>query len=508
MSAASIRFSELIRRAGLNPLGAGEPDPEICGVTLDSRAVVPGGLFVAARGAEADGAGFVPDAVARGARAVVAESARPGDLDHRVAWFRTSDPRRVAASLSRNFFGCPDEALRVVGVTGTNGKTTVTYLIQSIARAAGCNAGRIGTNGHDSSHGTHPLQRTTPEAPELQALLATMRDEGVELVAIEVSSHSLVLDRVAGMRFAVAALLNIGRDHLDFHGSEEQYFEAKARLFDGLESDRAAVIPSAGDLGRKLARRLDDRGVKFLTFGRDETADVRLIEEHTSLGGSSGILETPNGRLPVRTFLVGRFHMDNVTAAAACALALGLPLEAIAAGVLALESVPGRMEPILCGQPFTVFVDYAHTPEALAAVLEWVRELATGSVVIVFGCGGERDRGKRSAMGVVAARLADRVILTSDNPRREDPQQILDEIFTGVAEIREGPSRCRVILDRHEAIRAALDGAQDGQVTIIAGKGHETAQTSGTRVAAFDDRQVCRETLAALGWRGGRSAQA
>jgi len=500
LSESPRRLSELLRGAGLRPRAAVEPDPPIGGTCLDSRRVRPGELFFAIPGFERDGEAFVPQAVERGARAVVAGSSRPDWLDDAVAWVTLDDPRHAAGLLSREFYGRPDEALTLVGVTGTNGKTTVTYLVEAIAGASGKSAGRIGTVGYAYGGTERRAERTTPEAPDFYRLLAEMRDAGVDLVAVEVSSHALALSRIAGACFSVGAFLNLSRDHLDFHGDEAAYFEAKARMFDSLEPENSAVLPAGTPLGETLARRTRAR---VLTFGTLKGADLRLRDEHLTLEGSSAILETPSGALPVRTRLLGRFNLDNVAAAAACAVAVGLPPEYITSGVLSLDRIPGRVERIECGQPFCVVVDYAHTDAALRQLLQSLRALTTGRLSVLFGCGGERDKGKRAVMGRVAAEHADRVILTSDNPRSEGPQAILDEIASGVAEVEGGPARCRMIVDRGEAIETAIAAAHTGDVVVLAGKGHEATLTCGDRVESFDDRVVASRALERLGWNRG-----
>jgi UDP-N-acetylmuramoyl-L-alanyl-D-glutamate--2,6-diaminopimelate ligase len=499
------RLSHLLHAAGIQPLEAVGPDPEIQGAAIDSRRVEPGSVFFAVRGLRQDGERFVPDAVRRGARAIVAGGARPETLDPEVAWVRVERPRRAAALLSRQYWECPDESLTLVGITGTNGKTTVAYLVEAIAAAAGRRAGRIGTLGHAFAGAERAAERTTPEAPEFYRLLAAMRDESIEIVAMEVSSHALALSRVDGARFATAAFLNLSRDHLDFHGDEDSYFRAKARLFESLGPEQHAVLPADSEHGERLRRMTRAR---VWTFGRGESADVRLHDERSGREGSSAVLSTPAGSLPVRSFLLGRFNLDNVAAAAACALSMGLPPESIGGGVLALESVPGRAERIDRGQPFLVLVDYAHTPEALRALLEWTRELADGRLFVLFGCGGERDAGKRAEMGRVAATRADRIFLTSDNPRGEEPQAILSEIDAGVAAVPGAHERTTILADRRQAIRAALDEAGPGDVVLLAGKGHETTQTIGDRVEPFDDRVVAAEVLDELQRSGGRRAGA
>jgi len=492
------RLSALLRGAGVETAAAVEPDPEICGTALDSRKIAQGDLFFALRGLKADGLDFVPDAVRRGATAVVSSQPRPDWLEPAVAWVRVDEPRRIAGLLAREYYERPDLALTVVGITGTNGKTTVAHLVESIGVAAGRRTGRIGTVGSAFGEVERASDRTTPEAPDFYRLLAEMRDESIDLVSMEVSSHALALHRTAGARFATAAFLNLGRDHLDFHGTEEAYFEAKARLFDALDESQAAVLPADSDYGDRLRQNTRAR---VLSFGRSASADVRLCDEYCGLDGSRAVLETPQGSLPVRTFLLGRFNLDNVAAAAACALAVDLPMEAISSGVLALQVVPGRVEPIHRGQPFSVVVDFAHTEQALRNLLDWIGRLTKGRLIVVFGCGGDRDRGKRAEMGRAVAESGAQLYVTSDNPRTEDPRQIMDEIHEGVRSMSSGAERCQLVEDRRDAIEAAVGLAQPGDTVVIAGKGHETTQTLGDRILPFDDRQVASDALERLGWR-------
>lgn len=505
MSSKAQRLSELLDGSSIRPLASVGADPAIRSVTLNSREAGEGDLFCAIRGLKLDGEAFVPEAIRRGARAVVAASPRPASLDSEVAWVQVPEPRTAVGLLSRECYGRPDEALALVGITGTNGKTTVTHLVESIGVAAGRRCGLIGTVGHTVAGDRRPATRTTPEAPDFYRLLAEMRDEAIELVAMEVSSHALALSRVEGARFAVAAFLNLSPDHLDFHGDEASYFEAKAGLFATLAPEAWAVLPADSPHGETLARRTHAR---TLTFGRSDGAAVRLCDERSTLKGSSAVLLTPRGSLPIRTHLPGRHNLDNVAAAAACALALDLPPESIPVGVLTLEGVPGRLQQVGPGQPFSVLVDYAHTSAALEGLLGWLRGVTAGRLIVVFGCGGERDRAKRPTMGRTAASIADRVFLTSDNPRSENPERILDQIAEGVAAVEGGPARCTRIEDRAEAIRTAIEEAQPKDVVIIAGKGHETVQVGPGGARPFDDREVATASLAALGHMGGRRAGA
>ena len=499
-----MRLSRLLKGADLQPIGEPGGDPEIRGVGLDSRTSRQGDLFCAVAGFKVDGVGFVPQAVARGAVAILAESERPADLDPAVAWVRVADARTATGLAAREWHGRPDEAMTVVGVTGTNGKTSVVWLIESMARAAGKSAGRCGTIGHAYGGRTWPAERTTPEAPELFGILASMREHGVEVVAMEVSSHALELGRVAGARFAVGAFLNLSRDHLDFHEEMDRYFAAKARLI--LELDPVATAVLAAD-DERVMTLASETPARVLTFGRDADATVRITRERSTLEGSRAVLETPAGPLEVESPLVGAFAIDNIAAAAACALAIGLDGDAVVEGVKNLHTLPGRMERVAMGQPFAVVVDYAHTEHALQRLLEAVRKMTPGRVLVVFGCGGNRDRGKRPAMGRVAAELADVVFLTSDNPRDEDPQAILDDIERGLLS-SVARAEHHVVPDRRDAIGRAVAAAEANDSVVVAGKGHESTQAFGDRIEPFDDREVARELLFAAGWQGGCHAGA
>jgi UDP-N-acetylmuramoyl-L-alanyl-D-glutamate--2,6-diaminopimelate ligase len=497
---AGRSLASLLDSAGVVPVVPLAKDALVAGVSIDSRTVRPGEVFFALRGAREDGARFAAEALGNGAAAVVAEVAAPRP-ELAPAWIRVPDARRAMGLVAREWFGRPDTSLTLVGVTGTKGKTTVTYLVEAIAAADGRKAGRIGTVGYAYDGREGAAARTTPEATDLYALLAAMRDASVSLVAMEVSSHALALHRVAGARFPVAAFLNLGHDHLEFHGGPEAYFEAKASLFERLDERDVAVLPADDPLGDVLAGRTAARIVRF---GRTAAADVRIADERSGLSGSTVRLQTPAGSIEAVTALPGRFNVDNVAAAAACAIALGVPAHAIRSGLAALRCVPGRLEPVERGQPFAVFVDYAHTEESLAAVLDAVRPLTPSRLTVVFGCGGDRDHAKRPGMGRAAALRADRLVLTSDNPRSEEPGAILREIESGVASVPEAPARTRTFEDRREAIAAALAEAGAGDAVVIAGKGHETTQTFADRSVPFDDRVVTREVLADLGY-GGRS---
>jgi UDP-N-acetylmuramoyl-L-alanyl-D-glutamate--2,6-diaminopimelate ligase len=494
-----VRLSSFLAAAGAETVRVTGPDPEIADLFLDSRQVTSGAIFCAIRGLRKDGARFVPEALRRGARAILSEDPRPEALDAAIAWIQVEDARRATALLAREWHGRPDEAMTLVGVTGTNGKTSVVYLMEAIAGAAARPAGRIGTVTHARGGREWRTERTTPEAPDLYRLLRAMKDDGVELAAMEVSSHALALSRVEGARFAAAVFLNFTRDHLDFHGDMERYFASKASLIERLGAGAGAVL-FADD--PRIAGLAGSTAARTLTFGRAESASVRIARERCTLDGTDVEIDTPAGTVQVRTRLAGRFVPENAAAATALAVAVGLPLEAVVAGAEHLHDVPGRMERVDQGQPFTVVVDYAHTEDALARLLAGIREMVDGRLLIVFGCGGDRDAGKRPAMGQVAAEIADRIFLTSDNPRSEDPKSILDDILVGVAAVSGGRERSRVIPDRAEAVREAIREARAGDVVVVAGKGHETTQTFADRVEPFDDRIVAREALAAVGFEG------
>ena len=497
-------LGSLLAGAGVVPLTPVPATLLVRGLCLDSRAVTPGDLFFALRGAVYDGARHARHAVVNGAVAVVAESPAPLP-DPGVPWVCVAEARLAMGLVAREWFGRPDEAMTLVGITGTKGKTTVAYLVESIARAAGRSAGRIGTVGYAFGGRETEAVRTTPEATDLYEILASMRDAGTEIVAMEVSSHALALHRVAGARFPVAAFLNLGSDHLEFHGGSEAYFEAKASIFDRLGPGDAAVLPSDDPRGPVLAARTPARK---LVFGHGSEADVRIEEERSGPTGSVARLRTPRGRLDVRTALPGSFNVLNAAAAAACGIALGFENPAIATGIERLTLVPGRLESVAAGQGFSVFVDYAHTEESLAAVLDAVRQLTAGRLLVVFGCGGDRDRGKRFGMGRTAASRADRIVVTSDNPRSEDPLAILRDIEAGVLSVAGAAARSSFCPDRADAIRLALGEARSGDAVVIAGKGHEKTQTVAGRAQPFDDREIARRELRSLGFSGGSRADA
>ena len=475
----------------------GDQSTRITGVQYDSRKVIPGDLFFCVPGAVHDGHDHAIEAAAAGAVALCAE--RPTGAG--VPEVFVTDVRRAMPLLCAAAFGHPANDLQMVGITGTNGKTTTAYLVNSILQAAGHKAGLIGTIETRIGDERRPGTRTTPESLDLQRLLAEMRDAGVDGVAMEVTSHALSLNRVDGIRYDSAAFTNLTQDHLDFHDSMEDYFAAKASLFDGHRSEKGAINVD-DPYGRRV---MEEAKTPSIGFGASEGAEIRATDVELTPTGSTFTLTTPKGEARIKTSLVGPFNVSNCLAAAAATLQLGVPLDAIEEGTRALSAVPGRFESVDAGQPFAVIVDYAHTPDSLDNVLGAARRVAAdggGRVIVAFGCGGDRDRGKRPLMGIVAARLADYVIVTSDNPRSEDPESIVGEIVEGVVSERaEGPDA--TLVDRRAAIGRALQEARPNDVVVIAGKGHETGQEFADRTIPFDDRIVARELLAELGWEAG-----
>lgn len=472
----------------------GPHNTSVSGLAYDSRRVAPGDLFFCLPGTLSDGHSHAPAAVSAGAAALCVE--HPLDLD--VSQILVTDARRAMPRVAATFFGRPAEDLTILGVTGTNGKTTTAFLLDSILRADGRKTGLIGTIETRIADEVQPGVRTTPESLDLQALFARMRDVGVDSVAMEVTSHALVLHRVESVRFAAVGFTNLSQDHLDFHPTMEDYFAAKTSLFLP-ERAEAGAVNIDDPYGQKL---MASSSIDCIGFGMSHDADVRAGDIKLEPSGTTISMLTPAGKVEVRTGLVGHFNVSNCLAAAAVALQAGISLEAIAEGLTSLRAVPGRFESIDSGQPFSVVVDYAHTPDSLDNVLRAARPLADahgGRVICAFGCGGDRDRGKRPLMGSVVARLADLAVVTSDNPRSEEPDAIIGEILEGVlAERAEGPDA--TLVDRHEAIEWSLRHARPGDVVVIAGKGHEIGQEFKDHTAPFDDRVVAREVLQELGY--------
>jgi UDP-N-acetylmuramoyl-L-alanyl-D-glutamate--2,6-diaminopimelate ligase len=452
---------------------------------------------VAIRGLATDGNRFVEAARKKGAVAVCSEEPPSGE----GAWVRVGDARTALATLSAAILGEPARSLELVGVTGTNGKTTTAYLLDSALRAAGETVGLVGTVEYRVGSRVAEAVRTTPESSDLQALLREMVDAGCRRAVLEVSSHSLALRRVHGLEFKVAVFTNLTRDHLDYHGDMDAYFAAKRLLFtEHLRADGHAVLNLDDERAPELARA--SRGEVWTFSLERKGADLLAEDVRLSLEGTRFRARTPLGVLEVETPLLGAFNVRNALAALGAGLALGLPADAVQRGIATLRGVPGRMERVVAGQDFTVLVDYAHTDDALKNLLETVRGLAPRRVITVFGCGGDRDRTKRPLMGAVAARLSDVVVLTSDNPRSEPPEAILEEIRRGIPPSRAADTL--VVPDRRDAIARAVEMGREGVVVVIAGKGHEPYQVLRDRTVPFDDRQVARDVLARLAGAGGK----
>lgn len=478
-----MRAEELIR--DLPVAGEADPNLEIVGITHDSRQVRPGDLFVALHGAHFDGRTFAREALERGAVAVLGPGAAPQDFGG--VWLEAREPRRLIGPLAARIFGHPDRQLVTVGVTGTNGKSTIVALVAAMLDAAGLPAGQMGTLGYHFRDLSFVGGRTTPEASDLFRTLRQMRDAGAEAVALEVSSHAMSLGRVEGAAFDVALFSNLTRDHFDFHQGFGPYFAAKRRLFAQLKAGGRGVVNVADPHGAQLAREL----ARPLTFGVG--GDVRPGDVELDRRGIRGRLHTPRGELAFESPLLGEFNLDNLVAAVAAAEALVLPQRAISEALAAVQPLPGRMEPVDAGQPFPAFVDYAHTDAALSAALRSLDGFVQKPVVLVFGCGGDRDAGKRALMGRVAGELAAIPIVTSDNPRSEDPLGIISTIEQGLRE--SGNTSYLVVADRRDAIRRAVEVAGPDHVLLVAGKGHEQTQIVGDREVRFSDREELTRAL-------------
>jgi UDP-N-acetylmuramoyl-L-alanyl-D-glutamate--2,6-diaminopimelate ligase len=479
-----VALTTLLARLESPQLVSGDRNAEISSIGADSRSVETGALFVALRGSRTDGHSHVGDAIANGARAIVFQAPLDGELPAGTALVRVGDSRRALSALSAAFYDDPSQALRVIGITGTNGKTTTSHMVAAILNEAQIPCGVVGTVGAAFGSRQWTLENTTPLPPALHGLLAEMREDGAAAVAMEVSSHALALERVADVRFAVAALTNVARDHLDFHETVESYAAAKRKLF---ELAPACVLNVDDRYGSRWAVELGCEGRAVKSYGVRDGA--QLVPSEIVAQASGTRFRVDGQRYELR--LPGRFNVWNALAAIGVAQSLNVDDAVSARGLRSLERVAGRMER-LDGDGVAVVVDYAHTPDALESALCALRETTRGSLAVVFGCGGDRDRGKRPEMGAVAARLADRIYVTSDNPRSEDPQSIVDAIVKGI-----GDRGHFVELDRRCAIERAIADASAADVVLIAGKGHENYQIVGDRILPFDDATVAREALRA-----------
>lgn len=482
-------------------------NPEISAITCRAQEVIAGGMFVAVKGFAADGHDFVEQAIARGAAAIMCE--QPVDVD--VAKVTVESSRKAMAEVAAAFFGHPSEEMMMIGITGTNGKTTTSYLIESILQAAGFTVGVIGTINFRYGGKVYNNAVTTPESIDLQCILADMKAAGVTHVVMEVSSHALDLFRVHKCCFDVALFTNFTQDHLDYHKDMEHYWACKRKLFTELlpasrgKTEYRGVLNTAVPKGQELAQEL---ALPFYTCGDEQDNDVKALTAHFDLNGVSARLSTPQGEMEISSPLVGRHNLENILHAVAVGIAVGVSLDDIAVGIQSLENVPGRLERIVNVNQRFIYVDYAHTPDALENSLLALRSLTVDRIICVFGCGGDRDRAKRPKMGNIAARLSDLAVVTSDNPRTEEPEHIIDEIVSGLS--KEGSLEYNldglkngfkdkgyiVMVDRREAISMAVYASRPGDTILIAGKGHETYQVIGRQKLPFDDRLEAREALA------------
>lgn len=478
----------------------GRTDIEIQDVSYDSRTVTAGTLFICLDGARVDGHAFAQKAADRGAVAIIAE--KEIEVPEGVTVIRVADTRTAMQLVVPRFFDYPSRKLRMIGVTGTNGKTTSTYVLRSILKKAGYRVGVIGTIQIMIEEEVVPISNTTPDVIDLQKILVRMLEANIDYVIMEVSSHALVLNRVAGCDFNVAMFTNLTQDHLDFHKTLEQYTLAKADLFVRLASkenckpNRAAVV----NLDDPASRAMIDaaQGVKTITYGIREAADIRAVDIRVTGTGTSFKITGAYGEYPLNLRITGIFNVYNVLGTICVALSENIPWETIIESLETFTSVAGRFELIDGGQSFPIIVDYAHTPDGLENILKTAKEFAKGRIIVVFGCGGDRDRTKRPIMGRIAAELGDVVIATSDNPRTEDPDRILDDVETGILEALDDNTQYEKIADRHMAIERAITMANADDVVMIAGKGHETYQILNTGTIHFDDREVAREVVRGL----------
>jgi UDP-N-acetylmuramoyl-L-alanyl-D-glutamate--2,6-diaminopimelate ligase len=508
-----MKLGELLQAGGVEET-QGNLERAVAGLAYDSRQVRPDFVFFAIPGSRTDGHEFIQDALARGATAIVAE--RIPKLDSATA-IRVHNVRRTMGLWAGRFYENPSRKFRVAGVTGTNGKTTVTYLLESIFRAAGMAAGVVGTVNYRYRDCALPAPHTTPESIDLHRLLAEMARAGVEGVAMEVSSHALELERVRAIDFDAAIFTNLTRDHLDFHGDMEHYFLSKSRFFTdylpaSVKERKSAVIHGGDASGCKLLKKIADLGIQSVSYGHDSQWDVHPVDVSGDLDGLRGKIQLGSCAVAFSSPLIGSINLENILAAAAAGFALGIEPAAIARGVAALKAVPGRLEKVENDRGVTILVDYAHTPDALERALKLLKPLTPGRLIAVFGCGGDRDRGKRPIMGEAGACLADIAVLTSDNPRTEEPRKILEEVEAGAKksgakkisaselETRNPKVETGYLVepDRRAAIRLSLRLARRGDLILLAGKGHEDYQILGTEKIHFDDREVAREELERL----------
>jgi UDP-N-acetylmuramoyl-L-alanyl-D-glutamate--2,6-diaminopimelate ligase len=492
-----MKLGEIFAGAEIGRI-TGPAEVEIWSVVYDSRKAAAGSVFVALQGQKLDGAKFVEDALARDAVAIASAGPRPAELPENVAWVELlpGSARRGLARAAANFFGSPAQALKLVGITGTNGKTTTAFLVDSIVRAAGHTTGLIGTTGYRTPKGSRAAVNTTPESLDLQQMFAEIRDAGGTHAVLEASSHALAMERLWGCHFAVAIFTNLTRDHLDYHKTFEEYFAAKRVLFEGT----GAGAPDTGVINADdpYASQLAGLAKRTLTYGLKGTPDLVVRKFALSFHGLEFTAHTPAGNVMVRSPFVGRINVYNILAAIGAGISLDIPVAKIEEGIANLELVPGRFQRIDEGQPFLVVVDYAHTDDALRNLIATARELGPSArIITLFGAGGERDRAKRPLMGEAAGSLSDLVVLTSDNPRSEDPLRIINDVVVG---LQKANAKYRTEPDREKALSIAIEEAQPGDIVLLAGKGHETYQVLPSGTIEFDDREKARAILRRKGY--------
>src|ERR1700676_165048 len=481
------------------PASAGELD--IRQVACDSRKVQARALFFALHGAKADGNAFIRDAVSRGAVAIASEDAAPATMPSSVAWIRVTHARKTLATVAANFFDHPATALQLVAVTGTNGKTTTSSLIDSIVKASGAKTGLFGTIAYHTPLGDYPAPNTTPESVDLQGFFAEIRDAGGTYAVLEASSHALAMDRLWGCHFQAVVFTNLTREHMDFHKTFEDYFAAKKRLFEGTGAGAPEVAALNAD--DEFGKRLAGLAKKTVTYGLESDGDITTKKFQLTFDGLTFMAQTPNGKVHVVSRLVGRINVYNILAAIGAAQALGLSNDAIENGIRNLDSVSGRFQRIDLRQPFLAIVDYAHTDDALENLIRTARELnPKARIITLFGCGGEKDRTKRPVMGEVTGRVSDLTSLSSDTPRSEDPLKIISDIIVG---LQKTAGKYLIEPDREKAIGMAMEEARSGDIVLLAGKGHENYQILADRTFEFDDREIARRALRERGFEGPRN---
>src|SRR6266478_6720826 len=491
----SLSLGEVFSKTGAS-MAAAENALQIRSIVCDSRKAAPGSVFFALHGAKEDGNRYVRAAIERGAIAIASESAPLTDLDVHVAWVRVPESRKSLALAAANFFGHPAKSLQLIAVTGTNGKTTTTSLIDSVLRVSGAKTGMFGTIAYHTPLGKYPAPNTTPESLDLQGFLREIRDEGGKFAVMEASSHALAMDRLWGCHFQSAVFTNLTRDHLDFHKNFEDYSAAKRRLFEGTGAGAPeTAVLNADD---PYSNRLTGLAKHTLTYGVENSAHIAAKKFQLSFRGLQFTANTPQGKLQISSPLVGRINVYNILAAIGAAQAASISNEIIEKGIRALENVPGRFQRVDMGQPFLAIVDFAHTDDALENLIKTARELnPKGRVITLFGCGGGKDRTKRPIMGEASGRLSDLTILTNDNPRQEDPLKIISDIVVG---LQKSSGKYLIEPDREQAIGLAFDEARAGDIVLLAGKGHEDYQVLADQTLPWDDRRIAQQALRQRGF--------